>query len=904
MSLYLDIEEQRLQPFSDAVLNALLTSVQEALHGAIEKNLLAAHEAMESARHKMLLDEIANLQENFALLSSNVTIDVSAILQFEEKYRDLVGSVHAFIKPPHLESGRRVPIDDIFVAPRISTIPRQKTREPDAVELSAFLSGLYRGVLLGNPGGGKSTASAKICHDLATRYSERLFAGREVTPVLVVLREFGIQKKLSGCSIAQFIEMQSNSRYQLDPPPNAFQYLLLNGRLIVIFDGLDELLDTSYRQEITSNVESFCKLYPSVPVLVTSREVGYEQAPLDEKLFRMFRLAPFNEDQVKEYADKWFARDEEYTPEQKAAKARAFFSDSSLVQDLRSNPLMLGLMCNLYRAEGYIPRNRPEVYSKCSLMLFEKWDKARDILVPLPFEEHLRPAMEDLAYWIYSNDDLQGGVTETSLVENASTYLNKWVFDDVRKSIQAAREFIQFCTGRAWVFTDTGTTKDGERLFQFSHRTFLEYFTACHLVSIHPTPDPLAGSLKPRIAKREWDVVAQLAFQIQSKRVQGAADRLLELLLEPDASSWSGTWNKLSFAERCLEFLVPSPAIRRQITKAALNFWSASARQGSFDGVSTFPESRLELAEHISNLLLATAENRTTIGDEFENYLEKTILSPDVAEASLAAELSLILMHPTHLISSRSISVDAQNFWSEIANRVVNVSIAKILELAAANQSVCIRCCWDGMIATTKAVEYFGLSIVFLPVRASVMDSWYFPQGYMLAGTALGAGWAGDESKDRQLKNMRDLEALAEVFISIPTPWIGRARSKGRPFGNWMLGIGGRMRRGTRLLPRSNRVDFAVLCLLAVEIEMAFSGQNANQLGSLLEHTPHIPAEMKRFLCGRVSDDNRQEALRVLASFTFSEEQRNLLASWVNCEVNFTRSSVGSPSKKRQRGKV
>ena len=41
---------------------------------------------------------------------------------------------------------------------------------------------------------------------------------------------------------------------------------------MVIFDGLDELLDTHYRQEIKGDIESFCNLYPTVPVLITSRE--------------------------------------------------------------------------------------------------------------------------------------------------------------------------------------------------------------------------------------------------------------------------------------------------------------------------------------------------------------------------------------------------------------------------------------------------------------------------------------------------------------------------------------------------------------------------------------------------------------------------------------------------------
>ena len=54
----------------------------------------------------MLLDEIANLQKNLAFLGSKPALDLDAILRFEAKYGELVGCVHAHIKPPHLESGR------------------------------------------------------------------------------------------------------------------------------------------------------------------------------------------------------------------------------------------------------------------------------------------------------------------------------------------------------------------------------------------------------------------------------------------------------------------------------------------------------------------------------------------------------------------------------------------------------------------------------------------------------------------------------------------------------------------------------------------------------------------------------------------------------------------------------
>jgi predicted NACHT family NTPase len=387
----------------------------------------------------------------------------------------------------------------------------------------------------------------------------------------VVLREYGGMKKTDGLSLLQFVEKQARSRYQVTPPPGAFEYLFLNGRALVIFDGLDELLDTHYRQEISADVESFCNLYPAVPAIVTSREVGYDQAPLDGGTFSLYSIAPFNNEQVAAYARKWFDRDDELLPDLRAKKAAAFLKDSELTPDLRSNPLMLALMCNLYRVEGYIPRNRPDVYEKCSVMLFERWDKGRGILLQLAFEAHIRPAMEHLAYWIYSNDAYQAGVTGTLLAEQTSTYLSKWVFEDGREASLAADGFVAFCTGRAWVFTDTGTTPEGEKLFQFTHRTFLEYFCAMYLCSLHATPAQLAAALQDRIAKREWDVVAQLAFQIQSRRTQGAADALLGHLLESASAEVPvASWYFLTFAARCLQIVVPSPRIRRSVAIACV----------------------------------------------------------------------------------------------------------------------------------------------------------------------------------------------------------------------------------------------------------------------------------------------------------------------------------------------
>ena len=57
-----------------------------------------------------------------------------------------------------------------------------------------------------------------------------------------------VRKKARKCSILEYLEQVSSSNYQLKPPSGSLEYLLLNGRAVVIFDGLDELLETRYSE--------------------------------------------------------------------------------------------------------------------------------------------------------------------------------------------------------------------------------------------------------------------------------------------------------------------------------------------------------------------------------------------------------------------------------------------------------------------------------------------------------------------------------------------------------------------------------------------------------------------------------------------------------------------------------
>lgn len=712
-----NLKEDQLVDAANFLLDALIKGCNFYLEAAIDKGILAAHEAQSVFRYNIIQSEIKAIQRKLDFIVVQQQLDILDIFDSEKKFRQQIANRHGYITPPNFDSARKLPIDNLYVCPDFATTPFKENKK-EVLSIDVFLSRIHRAVLLGNPGGGKSTLTLKICYDLATHYSQRLFAGRkELTPILVVLRNYGTEKKERRCSIREFIETEVEATYQLSAPPDGtFEYLFQNGRAVLIFDGLDELLDTSYRQEIRDDVQSFCNLYPSVPVLVTSREVGYEQAPLDERMFEVFRLEPFNDKQVEEYVVKWFdIADTDMTPKQRQQKKDSFLKDSQSVPDLRSNPLMLALMCNIYRGENYIPRNRPDVYEKCATMLFDRWDKSRNIRAILPFEAHIRPTMIFLAHWIYTTEGLRNGVTERNLITKAADYLHQKRFEDPDEAERAAQEFIHFCQGRAWIFTDTGTEKGGERLYQFTHQTFLEYFTAAYLVRTHPTPETLMTILQPKIAKREWDMVCQLSFQILNKNSEDAGDKLLSALTDYAQKIEGEKWiNVLSFSIRCLNFIIPSPPILKDligvyITHLILVGTTILEKNPYRNVVAT------DRVHNITTALTAlpdiAEENLIPVISHSEKLILKMVKSNSETQAVVALEV--IDMLRTYSVER----VEARTLWEKSEQQIFNSCSGRLEIFCSKSPFLGYRALIENRIDIGQMIKWHGINSLFIEIH-------------------------------------------------------------------------------------------------------------------------------------------------------------------------------------------
>lgn len=374
-----------------------------------------------------------------------------------------------------------------------------------------------------------------------------------------MLREFTQWFRQGGRELLRYLEQVCCDPYNLSPPRDGVEYLLRNGRAVVILDGLDELVEPELRRRVVRLIEGFAHQYPLTPIVVTARKVGYSEAPLSSSLFTQGTVDEFDTDQVTTYVARWFALDAATPAARRARLAESFVAESAEIAELRRNPLLLALLCAMYSSEHYLPRNLAQVYERCAVMLFDRWDSMRGITLPVQFHGRLRGAVQHLAWFLFNSTESGRALPRSRIVHLLADYLVSKSFDTDDASA-AAEEFAEFCTGRAWILTDVGTTRN-EPLFGFTHRTFMEYFAAERMVRKHTDASSLWGALRPHISEGAWDVVSRIALQLHDRNVDDGAEAVLLLAL---ADGQTG------FAANALQYVTPRPDVVDGITRACL----------------------------------------------------------------------------------------------------------------------------------------------------------------------------------------------------------------------------------------------------------------------------------------------------------------------------------------------
>ncbi|NEQ66124.1 MAG: NACHT domain-containing protein, partial [Symploca sp. SIO2D2] len=140
-------------------------------------------------------------------------------------------------------------------------------------------------VILGDPGSGKSMFLQYLALNWARSPLDN--AIELPIPLLIELRTYNRDRNSKCKDLLEFFH-KGNVVCRLNQ--HQLQEKLKAGKVLVMFDGLDEVFDPTQRDEVITDIHRFTNEYPQVRVIVTSRIIGYKPQRLRDAEFRHFLL--------------------------------------------------------------------------------------------------------------------------------------------------------------------------------------------------------------------------------------------------------------------------------------------------------------------------------------------------------------------------------------------------------------------------------------------------------------------------------------------------------------------------------------------------------------------------------------------------------------------------------------
>jgi hypothetical protein len=348
----------------------------------------------------------------------------------------------------------------------------------DTLTLSEIMAYDRNFVILGGPGAGKSSLIKYTMCKIADQ--DASIIGSELLhriPFRVELSAYNTFRSDNNGGFVAFIANRLGVENQLGYISQGnVQSLLENYETFVFFDGLDEVVDPVHRANVRNDIENFTRNNPRARVIITCRPEAFADVPLKERDFEFFEVENFSDSQISEYVSKWYEIEEQDETLRGVEASRCLSDVSSVEEELRRNPLLLSLLLIIYRNNLEFPTSKLEIYESCANTLVETRDKKEKKLDYPSGTQNRIAIFSALAFWQYAALASKTKQISHSLVLNflRDYLMQKRECEDAHSALEAAQQFLEFARVRS-LYVDNS----------FTHKTFLEYFTANYIFTCY-----------------------------------------------------------------------------------------------------------------------------------------------------------------------------------------------------------------------------------------------------------------------------------------------------------------------------------------------------------------------------------------------------------------------------------
>ena len=476
----------------------------------------------------------------------------NACHKYDREYRDRHGELKAYC------TGMREPIqlDDVYVAVQFLDDSASRYGSPKDIE-EAFRE-RYRGrfilsdddrkdgtvvanekqylMLLGGPGVGKSTFLRKV--GLEALKGKNGSFEHKCIPVFLELKRFTADQ----INIETLITEEFRTCGFPDPEQMT-ERTLKSGKLLILFDGLDEVPDANV-DNVVREIGDFVDQYSKNRFIASCRIAAYKGG---FKRFTEVEMAAFDDAQIETYIKNWFdSTPDDYRrqldTEMKTAQ-KCWDTLNTIVhqatKELARNPLLLTLLCMVYDNSQNFPRNRADLYEKALSIFLEEWAAEKRIGREKSISQYLDIADEKR---------MLSEIAAKNFDENRLFFSKVELINQIQAFGAGNANTLE--TFNAPKILETILIDQGlfvERVrgsYSFSHLTFQEYLTANYIVG---DPQSIQGLVNQHLHDPQWREIFLLTAGLMRE-----ADDLLEAMEVEAAKSINtdGIKSLFQWAER------------------------------------------------------------------------------------------------------------------------------------------------------------------------------------------------------------------------------------------------------------------------------------------------------------------------------------------------------------------